>query len=92
MREIRRKTKAVGVFPDGNSVLMLAATRLRHTACAPRWRLENEAILQYGTAKRTGIGKENGRFLKFTKVTAKSNVRKILDTTNHEHEHGQYRK
>jgi putative transposase len=32
MREIRRRTKVVGCFPDGNSALMLAAARLRHVA------------------------------------------------------------
>jgi len=30
MREIRRRTRVVGCFPDGNSALMLAAARLRH--------------------------------------------------------------
>ena len=32
MREIRRRTRVVGVFPDGKSALMLAAARLRHIA------------------------------------------------------------
>ncbi|MGB9057517.1 MAG: IS256 family transposase [Pseudolabrys sp.] len=32
MREIRRRTRAVGAFPDGNSALNLAAARLRHIA------------------------------------------------------------
>lgn len=32
MREIRRRTKVVGAFPDGHSALMLAAARLRHVA------------------------------------------------------------
>ena len=32
MREIRRRTKVMGCFPDGNSALMLAAARLRHIA------------------------------------------------------------
>ena len=32
MREIRRRTKVVGAFPDGNSALMLVAARLRHIA------------------------------------------------------------
>ena len=30
MREIRRRTRAVGAFPDGNSALILVAARLRH--------------------------------------------------------------
>ena len=32
MREIRRRTRVVGAFPDGRSALMLAAARLRHIA------------------------------------------------------------
>jgi transposase-like protein len=36
MREIRRRTRVVGCFPDGNSALMLVAARLRHVA-GTRW-------------------------------------------------------
>jgi transposase-like protein len=32
LREIRRRTRVVGCFPDGQSALMLAAARLRHIA------------------------------------------------------------
>lgn len=32
MREIRRRTKVVGAFPDGESALMLVSARLRHIA------------------------------------------------------------
>lgn len=32
IKEIRRRTKVVGAFPDGNSAVMLAAARLRHVA------------------------------------------------------------
>lgn len=32
MREIRRRSRVVCCFPDGNSALMLAAARLRHIA------------------------------------------------------------
>ena len=31
-REIKRRTKVVGTFPDGNSALMLVCARLRHVA------------------------------------------------------------
>ena len=31
-REIRRRTHAVGCFPDGNSALMLVCARLRHVS------------------------------------------------------------
>jgi putative transposase len=36
MKEIRRRTKVVGAFPDGRSCLNLAAARLRHIA-ATQW-------------------------------------------------------
>lgn len=32
MREIRRRSRVVGCFPDGQSALMLAAARLRYIA------------------------------------------------------------
>ena len=32
MREIRRRTRVVGAFPDGESALMLVAARLRYIA------------------------------------------------------------
>src|SRR5208337_3360727 len=32
LREVRRRTRAVGAFPNGKSALMLAAARLRHVA------------------------------------------------------------
>ena len=31
-REIRRRTRSIGAFPDGNSALMLVCARLRHVA------------------------------------------------------------
>lgn len=36
MREIRRRTRVVGNFPDGQSAVMLVAARLRHIA-GTRW-------------------------------------------------------
>jgi transposase-like protein len=36
MREIRRRTRVVGSFPDGESALMLVAARLRHVS-GTRW-------------------------------------------------------
>lgn len=35
-REVRRRTRVVGAFPDGQSALMLVAARLRHVA-GSRW-------------------------------------------------------
>jgi transposase-like protein len=39
MKEIRRRTRVVGCFPDGNSALMLVAARLRYIA-GTRWGLK----------------------------------------------------
>ena len=36
-REIRRRTRVVGTFPDGNSALMLVCARLRHVAGAQKY-------------------------------------------------------
>ena len=35
-REIRRRTRVVGAFPDGNAAVLLVAARLRHIA-GTRW-------------------------------------------------------
>ena len=39
MKQIRRRTRVVGAFPDGHSALMLAAARLRHIA-GTQWGLK----------------------------------------------------
>lgn len=44
MKEIRRRTRVVGSFPDGNSALMLVTARLRHIASS-----------QWGTKKYLDI-------------------------------------
>jgi transposase-like protein len=49
MREIRRRTRVVGCFPDGKSALMLVAARLRHIA-GTRW-----GSRQYLKMDRIGI-------------------------------------
>ncbi len=36
LREVRRRTKIVGAFPEGKSALMLVAARLRHVS-ATKW-------------------------------------------------------
>src|SRR5438477_10204064 len=36
IREIRRRTRVVGAFPDGHSALMLVTARLRHIA-STKW-------------------------------------------------------
>lgn len=39
LREVRRRARVVGAFPDGESALMLAAARLRHVA-GTKWGLK----------------------------------------------------
>jgi len=39
IREVRRRTRVVGAFPDGRSALMLVAARLRHVASS-KWGLQ----------------------------------------------------
>lgn len=57
MKEIRRRTRVVGAFPDGHSALMLCAARLRHIA-GTKW----------GTKRYLNIDllKEQEMELKFT--------------------------
>jgi transposase-like protein len=50
-REIRRRTRVVGSFPDGESALMLVAARLRHIA-STKWGLHG-----HGAPLRSGAGK-----------------------------------
>ena len=58
MREIRRRTRVVGAFPDGSSCLNLAAARLRHiagTQCSTRCYMNIAALKEakmatYGAA------------------------------------------
>ena len=37
MRELRRRTRVVGSFPDGQSALILVAARLRHVAVTRKY-------------------------------------------------------
>lgn len=61
MKEIRRRTKVVGAFPDGHSALMLCAARLRHIAGT-----------QWGSKRYLNIDllKEQEMELKFAKEEA----------------------
>lgn len=45
-REIRRRTRAIGAFPDGNSALMLVCARLRHVA-ASEWGSKRYMDMEY---------------------------------------------
>ncbi len=49
IREVRRRTRVVGAFPDGRSALMLVAARLRYVASTP---LGNASISEDGVAQR----------------------------------------
>ncbi|RHX77393.1 IS256 family transposase [Leptospira yasudae] len=57
IKEIKRRTKVVGAFPDGKSALMLATARLRHVA-STKW----------GTKKYVDMDKL--KELKISKLTA----------------------
>ena len=46
MREIRRRTRVVGSFPDGRSALMLATARLRHIA-GTKWGTKRYLNMQH---------------------------------------------
>src|SRR5262245_41237824 len=45
LREIRRRTRVVGAFPDGHSALNLAAARLRHIA-STKWGKRRYLIME----------------------------------------------
>jgi len=56
-REIRRRTRVVGNFPDGRSALMLVSARLRHVA-AIRWgaqRCLDMEKLQYPNPRKEAL-------------------------------------
>ena len=61
MREIRRRTRVVGAFPDGRSALMLVAARLRHIA-GTRWGtkryLDMERLREQEQEKPVGLTEE----------------------------------
>ena len=50
-REIRRRTRVVGTFPDGNSALILVCARLRHVA-GTQWGSKKHEALGDGTGRR----------------------------------------
>ena len=47
-REIRRRTRVVGTFPDGNSALMLVCARLRHVA-GTQWGCKKYMNMKHGS-------------------------------------------
>ena len=60
MREIRRRTRVVGAFPDGRSALMLAAARLRHVA-GSRWGTRRYMDMDWLKEMQTESDKTGGR-------------------------------
>lgn len=52
MKEIRRRTRVVGSFPDGQSALMLAAARLRHIASS-KWSMKKYLNMELLKEKNT---------------------------------------
>jgi transposase-like protein len=56
MREIRRRARVVGAFPDGQSCLNLAAARLRHiagTAWSTKRYLGMDVLMQHNAKTLT---------------------------------------
>jgi putative transposase len=54
MKEIRRRTRVVGAFPDGQSCLNLAAARLRHIA-GSQWSMRRYMNMDPLYADQTSI-------------------------------------
>ena len=73
MREIRRRTRVVGAFPDGNSALNLAAAEVETPR---RHALVDQTISEYGAAQAAQ------RDDRLTGAGHRPKVRKILDTTS----------
>lgn len=77
-RKIKRRTRVVGTFPDGNSALMLVCIRLHHvTGTNGRKNIKHLENLQ----QRGNRIQKSGRLTVRNQV-AKLNLRKILDGTN----------
>jgi hypothetical protein len=74
LREIQRRTRVVGAFPDGQSALNLAAARLRHIAGAA-WSTKRYLNIE--------LLKDQQMRGAITACAAQpTEVRKILDTTS----------
>ena len=53
-REIRRRTRVVDAFPDGNSALMLVCARLRHVA-GTRWGNRKDMNIEHWEAALNAV-------------------------------------
>lgn len=54
-REIRRQTRIVRIFPDGNSAPMLACARLRHVA-GTQWGSKKYMNMKHLENTESGVG------------------------------------
>jgi hypothetical protein len=67
LREVRRRTRAVGAFPDGKSAWMLAAARLRHiagTKWGTRRYLDMNRLADASEAARVRLSEEDFALIK----------------------------
>jgi putative transposase len=76
LREIRRRTRVVGAFPDGQSALNLAAARLRHIA-GTAW--STKRYLNIGLLKDQQMRGAIHRLSQYGCRSAQTKVRKFLD-------------
>jgi len=94
MREIRRRTRVVGAFPDGRSALMLVAARLRYVAVT-RWGkryLQMSHLAEVVTISASFYREEQGRGVQTPPLApappsppgtaAGSDLQPLTDTTN----------
>jgi len=79
MREIRRRTRVVGAFPDGRSALMLAAARLRHVA-GSRWGTRRYMDMDWLKEMQTESDKTGGR-LAYSNVALRPEWASLLTTS-----------
>ena len=59
IKEIRRRSRVVGAFPDGQSALMLCATRLRHisgTKWGSRKYLDMDLLREMDSKEKVEVG------------------------------------
>ena len=64
MKEIRRRTRVVGVFPDGHSAIMLVGARLRYIA-GTKWGIKD---IYRWTAEQKATGRTTGLKLPHLKI------------------------
>jgi len=64
LKEVRRRVKVIGAFPDGESALMLCAARLRHVASknwGQRKYMDMGLLERYLVSPRGGLGEEENQ-------------------------------